>query len=110
MMYRIGALAVITLSSGFLSNALAMDAALPKIDVTATCRGAGAVAPAVDAKRTIQRCLDSEQASHNLLIKQWPDFPQADRVSCAKAIWTFDPSYTELLSCLEMARDAKKFN
>jgi hypothetical protein len=33
---------------------------VPKLDVTASCRGAAA-ASATDAKGTLQKCLDSEQ-------------------------------------------------
>ena len=31
-----------------------------------------------------------------------------DRANCVKAVKGFEPTYTELLTCLEMARDVKK--
>ncbi len=78
---------------------------VPKMDVTASCRAAAATAAnAADRNRS---CLDSEQSAHDLLVKEWSDFSPVDRANCMKAL-TFEPTYTELLTCLEMARDVKK--
>ena len=82
---------------------------VPKLDVTASCRGAAA-ASATDAKGTLQKCLDSEQKSRDQLVKLWLQFAPADRVKCTKAVAAFEPTYSELLTCLEMAQDLKKGN
>ena len=82
----------------------------PKLDVTASCRGAAAAAGATEAKATMQRCLDSEQQSRDQAVKRWLDFAPADRTNCTKVISTFEPTYSELLTCLEMAQDLKKGN
>jgi hypothetical protein len=55
----------------------------PKLDVTASCRGAAAAAGATEAKATMQRCLDSEQQSRDQAVKRWLDFAPADRSACA---------------------------
>jgi hypothetical protein len=55
----------------------------------------------------MQSCLASEQRIHDQLIKDWSVYPSVDRVDCVKAVKGFEPTYTELLTCLEMARDVK---
>lgn len=53
-------------------------------------------------------CLDSEQAIRDQLVKQWSSFTPADRSACTnEARMGGDSSYTELLTCLEMARDVR---
>jgi hypothetical protein len=57
-------------------------------------------------------CLASEQRTREEITKNWSTFPAADRIGCVKSL-TFSPTYTELLTCLEMrlqlknSRDAK---
>jgi hypothetical protein len=53
-------------------------------------------------------CLDSEQAIRDELVKQWPSFNSSDKVHCTnESRMGGDSSYTELLTCLEMARDVR---
>ena len=53
-------------------------------------------------------CLDSEQAIRDELVKQWPSFNASDKVHCTnESRMGGDSSYTELLTCLEMARDVR---
>jgi hypothetical protein len=40
--------------------------------------------------------------------KAWTEFNIADRSSCVRTMMDFEPTYTELLTCLEMASDARK--
>jgi len=55
-----------------------------------------------------QDCLDSEQAIRGELVKSWSSFTPADRTACTnEATMGGDSSYTELLTCLEMARDVR---
>ena len=54
----------------------------------------------------MESCLASEQRTREELNKNWSTFPAADRTSCVKSL-TFSPTYTELVSCLEMRRDVK---
>jgi len=81
---------------------------VPRLDVTLSCRGAAAAARAAETKDWMQTCLNSEQRTYDQLVKQWSDFVPADRIYCANKQRTFEPTYTELLTCLEMARDVKK--
>lgn len=55
-----------------------------------------------------KNCLDTEAAVRNELVKQWARFDRADRVSCVnESEMGGESSYTELLTCLEMARDVR---
>src|ERR1700744_2764320 len=53
-------------------------------------------------------CLDSEQALPNELAKKWWNLNGSDKVHCTNDTRLAGESrYTELLTCLEMARDVR---
>jgi hypothetical protein len=53
-------------------------------------------------------CLDSEQAIRDELSKQWSSFNGSDKIACTnESRMGGESSYTELLTCLEMARDVR---
>jgi hypothetical protein len=79
---------------------------VPSWDVTASCRGGASVAYNQAPSERLQSCLASEQRTREELTKHWSAYPAADRVGCAKSL-TFSPTYTELLTCLEMRRDVR---
>ena len=55
-----------------------------------------------------KNCLDSEQAVRDQLVKQWSSFSASDKSDCTKeSEMGGESSYTELLTCLEMARDVE---
>jgi hypothetical protein len=55
-----------------------------------------------------KNCVDSEHATRDELAKQWSSFTATDKTSCTnEATMGGDSSYTELLTCLEMARDVR---
>jgi hypothetical protein len=55
-----------------------------------------------------QNCLDSEKAIRDEIVKEWSSFSAADKSACTnEATMGGDSSYTELLTCLEMARDVR---
>ena len=85
---------------------------VPELNVEQVCVGIakqGGVTfhdPAVAKEK--QNCLDSEHATRAELAKKWSEFTPADRTSCVnEARMGGDSSYTELLTCLEMARDVR---
>jgi len=54
-------------------------------------------------------CLDSEQEIRNQLEKSWSSFNSSDKTHCVnESRMGGESSYTELLTCLEMARDVRK--
>jgi hypothetical protein len=91
---------------------LAVADGVPELNVQQVCEGIakqGGVTfhdPAIAKEK--QNCLDSERATRDELAKKWSDFTPADRTSCVnEARMGGDSSYTELLTCLEMARDVR---
>jgi len=55
-----------------------------------------------------KNCVDSEQAIRDELVKQWGSFVAADKTHCTnESQMGGESSYTELLTCLEMARDVR---
>ena len=55
-----------------------------------------------------KNCLDSENAIRDELVKEWSSFAPADKTACTnESRMGGDSSYTELLTCLEMARDVR---
>jgi hypothetical protein len=103
-----------------LPTALALGAQLmmpvadsvPQLNVEQVCEGIaqqGGVTfhdPAIAQEK--KNCLDSEQATRDEIAKQWSSFMPADKTSCVnESRMGGDSSYTELLTCLEMARDVR---
>jgi hypothetical protein len=103
-----------------LPKALALGAQLlmpvadsvPNLNVEQVCEGIaqqGGVTfhdPAIAQEK--KNCLESEQSIRADLAKQWSSFSPADRTHCVnESVMGGDSSYTELLTCLEMARDVR---
>jgi hypothetical protein len=80
----------------------------PNLDVTATCNAAAR--GAISVGRDKESCLSDERAAQDILLQGWSNFNAADKTQCIGNVRTGGPpSYVELLSCLEVMRDAKKF-
>jgi hypothetical protein len=56
------------------------------------------------------RCVKSEQAMRQKLTDEWSSFMPADKTNCIGSERGGLASYTDLVACLEMARDARKLN
>jgi hypothetical protein len=85
---------------------------VPVLNVEPVCQGIaqqGGVSfhdPAMAKEK--QDCIQGEKEVRDELVKQWSSFSAADRASCEnEATMGGDSSYTELLTCLEMARDVR---
>jgi hypothetical protein len=78
---------------------------VPTFDVESFCRKVAAMAQPVG---DVDVCLRKEQEARDQLAKQWTQFPAADRSYCQQLTTIGgDPIYTELLTCLELQRDAR---
>ncbi len=87
---------------------VAISDGVPRWDVTRSCRGAAeAAGPGKEGDDRFKSCLASEQKTREALQKDWSKFPNGDRLKCIQSIQWFEPTYTELAACLEMARDAR---
>ena len=88
---------------------------IPNFDVTAACRALAAEPDAIPddmQARGTQHCVDDELTAREQLVTQWSQFKPADRAMClgGSRAGSVDPVYTELITCLEVARDAELLN
>jgi hypothetical protein len=88
---------------------------VPSLDVEQVCDGIaqqGGVSfhdPNIAVEK--KNCLDSEHAIRDEIAKQWSSFSAADKNHCTnEATMGGDSSCTELLTCLEMARDVRQLH
>jgi len=85
------------------------------LDVTKICRGIASQStdPMAEDYPTVSydRCMQAEQEDRDQLVKEWPTFSSDDKKHCvALAKMGDEPSYTELITCLEMARDVRELH
>lgn len=102
---------MIPLAAFALGSSLVAVAAhgVPTLNVEPSCKAAAESGMSVGMGRTTQSCLNDEKTARETLAKSWSTFGADDRSHCLSLISTGGgPSYVELLSCLEMSRDAKK--
>ncbi len=97
--------AALALGSSLIS--VAASGTVPTLNVEPSCKAAGAAGLMMG--RTADSCMNDEKAARDDLVKNWSTFSSDDKTHCLSMVSTGGgPSYVELLSCLEMSRDAKK--
>lgn len=83
------------------------SSAVPAFNAKETCQGTEIAA--VFPGRNIEACIKSEEATRDQLKKRWSEFPAADQAECVSASKIGgSPSYIDLLTCLELARDVER--
>lgn len=89
-----------------LPAAMARADSPPKLDVAPSCNAAAR--GAISAGRDKEACLADEHTAESVLVQDWTKYNAADKTQCVGNVRTGGPaSYVELLSCLEIMRDAK---
>jgi len=80
---------------------------VPKLNVLPSCRAGAEAYPSGGGEKA---CLENENQAHATLIKQWSEYSAGSRSRCVQMVKDISgtESYIELLSCLEMARDAER--
>jgi hypothetical protein len=101
----------ISFSMIVLSTQLVMTVAdgVPKFDIARGCRLDSTQAFDLDAglNETIKRCVADEQQAQTQLQTQWSQFRERDKAQCSEiANIGGTPSYVELLTCLQAAKEA----
>ena len=77
---------------------------IPYFDMTSTCR-----AETAQIQASVQFCVQDEQRAHDRLVQEWAQFAAVDKAECSRTTESGGSSgYVKLLTCLELARDAKK--
>jgi len=97
------------------STAVVLADEIPNLDVKPICRGIAMQAANPTEKGgpdlSYKECVNSERAVRDELAKIWSTFAAADKGHCVRlATQGGEPSYTELITCLEMARDVRALN
>jgi hypothetical protein len=88
--------------------ALAADR-VPALNIGPGCEAS--VAAAVTPGRDAGACKRDEFTARDKLKQEWPRFTAEEKSSCvAQTNLGGLPSYVELLTCLEMAKEASKLN
>jgi hypothetical protein len=97
------------------SGSFVLSDEIPNFDLQPICRGIAEMASdpgergGPDLK--FNQCIKSEQTIRENLAQQWSTFARSDREECVQDTMGGGlPSYSDLLTCLQMAEDAKKFN
>jgi hypothetical protein len=86
---------------------------IPVINVEQICQGIAnqGVSPLDDNISAKKDCLQTEEEVRASLVKAWAGFDTADRTHCEnQARMGGESSYTELLTCLEMAAEVRKIH
>ena len=86
---------------------------VPVLNVEPICRGIAEQASDPSERGgpdlTVATCIKSEQEVRDQWAKQWSTFTAADKENCVReAKAGVESSYTDLLACLEMARDVRE--
>ena len=85
------------------------SADVPTYNIDAICRGAASIARLLEtsAPDNAQNCREDERSARQQLLQQWTHFDATDRSMCDGAAQSgaVEPTYTELMTCLEVARD-----
>jgi hypothetical protein len=82
---------------------------VPKFDIARGCRLDSTQAFDLNAglDETIKRCISDEQQAQAQLQTQWSQFREHDKAQCSEiANVGGTPSYVELLTCLQAAKEA----
>ena len=82
----------------------------PKLNVAPLCHGITDQSTLQLGFRTVTfaACMKAEQEDRQTMIKEWSTFSSNDKQHCiAEATMGGESSYTDLVTCLEMARDVR---
>ncbi|MFD2184466.1 hypothetical protein [Rhodoplanes azumiensis] len=78
--------------------ALASDQ-VPTFDVRPSCRGGS------DTEAALKSCLQSEEDARKQLVADWSKWTAKQRQGCIAEAGTEQPSYVELLTCLQIDKE-----
>jgi hypothetical protein len=102
------AIVMLTAMSVWTSPAQSDD--YPTLNVAPLCHGITNQSTLQEGLRnvTFDECIKAEQGDREMMIKEWSTFSSDDKSHCvAEATMGGESSYTDLLTCLEMARDVR---
>jgi len=74
------------------------------------CAAAAAPSEKGGPDLAFSQCVQSEQAMRQKLVNEWSTFLPTEKTNCIGEQMGGMASYTDLVSCLEMAKDARQLN
>jgi hypothetical protein len=83
---------------------------VPTLNIESSCRAAAKMGDRLSLDASLRQCLADENSARAQLDKQWTQFSPALRQRCVATTETGDPSYVEVLVCLQMGRDAAQMD
>ncbi|HXL64114.1 MAG TPA: hypothetical protein VN938_03550 [Xanthobacteraceae bacterium] len=87
---------------------------VPTLNVDPVCRGIAQQAASPGERGgpdlAFSQCVQSEQTVRQTLVGEWSSFTPSDKANCVGSERSALPSYTGLVTCLEMARDVRQLN
>jgi hypothetical protein len=108
------ACAALSLSLSVFGAAIAQSGGVPNLNVRPLCRGIAqqAATPGESGGPALGygQCVQSEMAMRRKLIRQWARYTPDEEANCIGSEMGGYGSYTDLATCLQMARDARKLN
>jgi hypothetical protein len=76
----------------------------PKLNIGSSCDAAAK--GAISAGRDKEACLGDELVAREMLAKNWAQYSRGHKTQCVGMMKQGGPSYVELISCLDIMRDA----
>jgi hypothetical protein len=112
---RAVAIAYVGISLLLATTGPVLSQGIPKLNVDPVCHGIARQSAAPSERGgpdlAFSQCVKSEQAMRQRLVKEWPTFVVSEKTSCIEDETSAQyPSYTDLVTCLEMARAARALN
>jgi hypothetical protein len=90
-----------------LGGTLLVADGVPALNVESGCRAAAKMGDSLSLDTSLRQCLADEKSARDELEKQWTQFSPVLREHCVATTKTGgNPSYVEVLVCLQMGRDA----
>ena len=84
---------------------------VPNINYESGCRAAAAASASLGItvdNQSVGACMAEEKQAHDKLVQQWTQFPPNYRMHCEReAALGQMPSYVELQTCLQIARETR---
>jgi hypothetical protein len=93
---------------------VAQSPGVPKLNVGPVCRGIAQQAATPGEiggpDLSYSRCVKSEMTMRHKLVGKWATYTASEKANCIGAEMGDFASYTDLATCLQMAKQARSFN
>jgi hypothetical protein len=87
---------------------------IPKLNVDPVCRGiaqqAATPGEVGGLDLSFRRCVNNEMSMRHRLAGRWATYTRNEKANCIGAETGGFASYTDLATCLQMAKQARQFN